>query len=246
MQSLLTSLLLPPLLLVLLGTLGGWLAWRGRRGAGLLVLGAGLLHLLLATPYAAGLLLHSLEAEAPPGRPVPGAAAPPAAIIVLGGDAAMTADGLAPGPLTLERLRAGAALHRRTGLPLLVTAGPLSAAERPLGETMARSLDEDFRVPARWVEPRARDTRENAVFSAALLRQAGIGSAWLVTHGWHMPRAQAAFARAGFATHAAPVHPEPPRATGRASDWVPRPDHLAESWFALREWAGRVVYAIRD
>ena len=25
---------------------------------------------------------------------------------------------------------------------------------------------------------------------------------------------------------------------GRPSDWMPRPDHLAMSWFALREWVG--------
>jgi hypothetical protein len=25
---------------------------------------------------------------------------------------------------------------------------------------------------------------------------------------------------------------------GRPADWMPRPDHLAMSWFALREWVG--------
>jgi len=30
----------------------------------------------------------------------------------------------------------------------------------------------------------------------------------------------------------------------RATDWLPRPDHLAESWYALREWAGRLVHAL--
>jgi hypothetical protein len=33
---------------------------------------------------------------------------------------------------------------------------------------------------------------------------------------------------------------------GAASDWLPRPDHLARSWFALREWAGLLVYRLRD
>jgi hypothetical protein len=27
---------------------------------------------------------------------------------------------------------------------------------------------------------------------------------------------------------------------------VPRPDHLAMSWFALREWAGLLAYRLRD
>ena len=78
-----------------------------------------------------------------------------------------------------------------------------------------------------------------------MLREAGIGAAYVVTHAWHLPRALEAFSREGFATSPAPVRldriPD-----GRLSDWVPRADHLGGSWFALREWAGRLVYAIRD
>jgi uncharacterized SAM-binding protein YcdF (DUF218 family) len=98
----------------------------------------------------------------------------------------------------------------------------------------------------RWVEPRAADTRQNALFSAALLRRQGIGAAHLVSHAWHLPRAQGAFARAGFPVHAAPVRRGGlPDATA-TGNWVPRPDHLAQSWYALREWAGLVVYRLRD
>jgi uncharacterized SAM-binding protein YcdF (DUF218 family) len=246
MRGLLTALLLPPLSLVLLGLLGGLLAWRGRRprlGGLLAVTAAGLL-LLLATPFCADFLLASLEERVRPGELQPAGAAPPEAIVILGGDGARDGRALDVGPLTLERLRAGAALHRRTGLPVLVTAGRLSPGEPPLGPVMAESLARDFGVPVRWVEARAGNTRENAVLSAEMLRAAGIGSAWLVTHGWHMPRAQEAFARAGLATAAAPVRRAPPPAEGVLPDGVPRPDHLAESWFALREWAGRLVYAL--
>jgi uncharacterized SAM-binding protein YcdF (DUF218 family) len=66
-----------------------------------------------------------------------------------------------------------------------------------------------------------------------------------VTHAWHLPRALAAFERAGLQPVAAPVRPAR-HLEERWSNWLPRPDHLAESWFALREWAGRLVYAIRD
>jgi uncharacterized SAM-binding protein YcdF (DUF218 family) len=167
------------------------------------------------------------------------------AIVVLGAEMVHGREGGDIGPLTLERLRAGAALHRRTGLPLLVTGGPLSPGSAPIAVLMARSLTTDFGAAPRWVEPRARDTRENAAFSAALLRGEGIGAAYLVTHAWHLPRAQAAFARQGLATAAAPVRldrvPD-----GRLSEWLPRADHLGESWFFLREWAGRLVYALRD
>ena len=43
----------------------------------------------------------------------------------------------------------------------------------------------------------------------------------------------------------APVRRRLPPAFGPA-EWLPRADNLGESWFALREWAGRLVYAIRD
>ena len=241
MRGLLTSLLLPPLSLALLAMAAGVLAWRGWRRAGLVAALAATSQLALATPTVSDLLLSSLEREV-----TADSTAEPGAIVVLGGDGVRAASGLEPGPFTLERLRAGAALHRRTGLPLLVTAGPLSPDDVALGQVMARSLATDFGVPVRWVENRARDTRENAALSVAMLRAAGINAAFLVSHGWHLPRAQAAFARQGFATVASPVHVEPTPVAGASADWVPRPDHLAMSWFALREWAGRLVYAIRD
>lgn len=239
LQAALTALLLPPLLLVLLQILGAGLSWRGRRAGLLLVCGAAVLQLLLATPFVAGTLLTSLYPK--PVAP----SAPPGAIVVLGGDGARTDAGTEVGPLTLERLRAGAALQRRTGLPLLVTGGPNSPGAEPLGIVMARSLSQDFRTPTRWIEAAAGDTRDNAVLGAAMLRTEGINTVFLVTHGWHMTRAMEAFARAGVSAQPFPVRTD--RAPdGRASDWLPRPDHLAESWFALREWMGRLVYALRD
>ncbi len=92
----------------------------------------------------------------------------------------------------------------------------------------------------RWIEPEAHDTRENALLSAEILRRDGITAAWLVTHAWHMRRSLEAFDRTGLAVVPAPVRidrvPD-----GRATDWLPRADHLGDSWFALREWAGRLV-----
>ena len=58
-----------------------------------------------------------------------------------------------------------------------------------------------FRSPLRWAESRSRDTRENAQYAVALLREQPPRHLVIVTHGWHMPRAMRAFreasARAG-------------------------------------------------
>lgn len=233
---------LPPLGLVVAILLFALVAWRGSRlaaiGAAIATVGL----LLLATPVVAGLLMASLDQATP--MP-PADAQRPAAIVVLGGDLAHGTSGPDVGPLTLERLRAGAALHRRLGLPLLVTGGPQRPEEPSLATLMQRSLSEDFGVGVRWVEPAARDTRDNARLSAAMLRHDGIAAAYLVTHAWHMPRAVEAFQRSGFVTYPAPVRHQPIPA-GRISDWLPRPDHLTTTWYALREWLGRVVYALRD
>ncbi len=248
LQGVLTALALPPLLLTLAALACALLAWRGwRPGAALAALAAAG-QLALATPLVAGHLFASLEQEVAASGAAAAGGVKPGAIVVLGAEVAHTrTGGVEVGPLTLERLRAGAALHRRTGLPLLLTGGPLSPGDPPLAALMAASLTADFGGPApRWVETRARDTRDNAAYSAALLREAGIGAAYLVTHGWHLPRAQAAFARQGLVTVAAPVRLQRVPDGGQLSDWVPRADHLGESWYALREWAGRLVYALRD
>jgi uncharacterized SAM-binding protein YcdF (DUF218 family) len=245
-QQVMTALLLPPLLLVLAGLPLGVLAWRGWRPGGLWAAVAVTGVTLLATPSASGRLMASLEREVPDAPPPQAAdGTQPGAIVILGAEMASGAGHPDIGPMTLERLRAGAALHRRTGLPLLVTGGPLSSDAPPIAQMMARSLREDFGTPVQWVESQAPDTRGNAVLSAAMLHQAGIGTAYVVSHAWHLPRALAAFERAGLEPVAAPVRPA--RNTDpQWSDLLPRPDHLAESWFALREWLGRLVYAIRD
>lgn len=239
-QGLLGALALPPLALALVALGGGLAAWRGWRAGGLVAAVAALGMLVLATPFASDLLAASLEREA-----AARAAVAPAAIVILSAEAARSAAGVDIGPLTLERLRAGAALHRRTGLPVLVSGGSLGPGEPALATLMARSLADDFGVTARWQEVRSRDTRENAAFSAAVLRAEGVTAAYVVTHGWHLPRALEAFGRHGFAAAPAPVRPARAAPGMELPQLVPRADRLGLSWYVLREWTGRLAYALR-
>lgn len=230
-RGLVGTLAVPPVSLMLAVMLGGLAALRGARIGAWVAALAGALLLALSTPLVSGLLLLSLDAPARPTAP------PPAAILVLGAETRTGPDGADVGPLTLERLRRAADLQRETGLPLLVTAGVTAPGAPPLAELMRRTLEESFRVPVRWVEPVAHNTAENAARSAAILAPEGIASVLLVTHAWHMRRARAEVGRAGLVAWPAPVRAER-IPDGRPNDWMPRPDHLAMSWFALREWTG--------
>ncbi len=238
LQALATTLLLPPI-----GLLLGALVLLVCRGRGARVLPALLLLAALgvSTPYAAGMLRLSLE-RAVPDTP-PGAVG---AIVVLSGDIAHAREGIEPGSLTLERMRKGAELHRATGLPILVTGGVISRrSDVPVAELVRRAYGTDFGVAVRWVEPMARDTRDNAERSARLLREAGISRVFVVSHAWHLPRALAAFERAGIAPVPAPVRLSPVP-DGSFSDWIPSPRAALDSWYFLREWAGIAVYRLRD
>ena len=67
----------------------------------------------------------------------------------------------------------------------------------------------------------------------------------LVTLAFHLPRAQAQFARAGLDVTPYPVDFRT-EAGRRASvlDWLPRASALEDSSLALREWIGRAWMAL--
>jgi len=239
-----TTLIVPPVNLLLVSIAGAVIALRRPR-AGLALVGIGLFGLLvLALPITADSLLVSLET----GQAFTAAAKPaPGAIVILAGDVLRLA-GKPPktevGELTLERLRAGAALYRRVRLPVLATGGAPREGGLPIATLMEQSLAQDFNIPVRWTETRSEDTWENAGDSAAILAKAGIRSVYLVTHAWHMRRGKIAFAHFGIAVTAAPVRLDAPPAV-RLGKFVPSAKAWMTSYFALHEWIGCGYYALR-
>ena len=233
-----SALALPPASLALAALLA-LLLLRGRAGRVLALLALAAL-VLLSLPVVSMALLASLDV--PPAAP----AEPPQAIVVLGGDVDRLADppGATLGSLSLERVRAGAALHRQTGLPVLVTGGIVDDLPLTVGTLMAESMTTDFNVPVRWTEAASPTTWENAEYSASMLNAAGISRVYLVTHGWHMRRSLLAFRRVGIEAVPAPVRPDPwPKL--RASEFLPRPSAWLGSFFAVHEWVGLAYYAAR-
>jgi len=243
LNPLAVALVVPPLNLLPLTAVGLALAWRGRR-AGLWLAAAGLAALfLLALPIVGGSLLVSLEHGLPLTPPPDD---PPGAIVIL--SAEVSRDNANPpafgvGRLTLERERAGAALARRVGLPVLVTGGRVDHSPYSIADLMAASLAADFATHVRWIEPRSADTWENAADTAAILKAQGIHSIYLVTHAWHMRRALIAFTHFGITATAAPVLMDR-QPSGSVDDFVPRVSGWVTSYYALHEWIGCLDYVL--
>jgi len=204
---------------------------------------AGILLVLLGMPAVGNNLLLPLEQNLPLTPPPD---APPAAIVILSGDLRLTGGaqpGFTVGPLTLQRMRAGAELYRKTHLPILVSGGHVNPSAPPIGELMAQAMPQDFGVPVRWVEGKSRDTWENAQFSAAILHAAGIRSIYLVTQSWHERRALIAFRHAGLIATAAPT-PINRFDFGLPGSLMPTASVWQKSYYALHEWVGCAWYSI--
>lgn len=236
------SILATPLLLFFLAIAVGLSIWRFRPawGVGLICVACVSLY-VLSTPLVGARLLYALE---PAGS---GGGIEPAAIVILGGDLQRglpDSVGETIGPLSLERVREGARLHRRTGLPIMTTGGLLRGGETAVAAVMAEVLRADFRVPVQWVEAESTNTYENAVFAGRMLAEAGVGQVYLVTHGWHLRRALEAFERAGLS-----VIPISAMSTDigpgvALADLMPSVRALTRSSYALHEVAGLYWYRL--
>ncbi len=108
----------------------------------------------------------------------------------------------------MERVRYGVTLSQATHLPLLITGGApdaISSNDLTEAELTQKVLNNEFQVQARWLEKQSRTTEENPAFSSKILKQQSITHVYLVTHFWHMPRAQAVFEKYGLKVTPAPM-----------------------------------------
>jgi uncharacterized SAM-binding protein YcdF (DUF218 family) len=255
------ALLLPPALNLLLALLALALRRRARRLAlALVAVSFASLH-LLSTPWVAGTLARALEHHPALDLESDAASGAQAIVLLAGGR-----DTKAPeyggvdsvSPRSLVRLRYAAWLHRRTGLPLLVSGGTVRGERKPEAELIAQVLSEELGVEPRWRETGSRNTAENATYSAALLERDGIERALLVTHASHMARAVSSFARAGLVVVPAPTaflsappdasSSAPPDASSSAPavfDWLPSAGALRVTSIVLHEHLGMLWYRLR-
>lgn len=147
---------------------------------------------------------------------------------------------------SLERIDYALTLHRKTGLPIVVSGGSPRGETRPVAELAAEWLQQQASVTPVIVDNRSRDTWENAQLSAELFAQNSIGRVLLVTHAYHMPRAMLSARAAAVDVVPAPFGFEhtPPSLQQQVEfrDWLPQPGYLHRSYLILHEMAGLVWY----
>lgn len=252
----LAALLMPPMPFLLMILVGGRLMYRNRLLAWSLLLLGTLSIWAMCTSAVGGALQNMLLM--PPRALGPSdigdlKKAQKTGILVLGAGRHLVAPEYGLSSLTalsMERLRYGIWLSRESGLPLGFSGGiGHGAPEGPSeAEIAARIADREFGRPLKWTETLSRDTNENAARSLTLMRDAGITHIVLVTHGFHMRRALAAFERAkqrsGITMEITPA-PMGLDAPGRLRfvDWLPSRSGFVETHIVLHEWVGRLLGA---
>lgn len=215
-----------------------------------LALAAAAVLAVFSTPAVADALQRAAERDAPRTFQ---AGAPYDVAIVLGGvmeaRTVWTDDGEDLGGAAERLTRAFELLRQGQARRVLLSGGLADPApgEPSEAEQLAALLRRwgvaDDRIV---VEPRSRNTHENAVASARLVGAHGWRRVLLVTSARHMPRALACFRHEGLAPDALPVDYRggAPGAAAGWRDWWPRAADLEASTDTLRELAGRLVYRL--
>ncbi len=207
--------------------------------------------ILLSLPVVAEKLMGNLNRLNPPTAELWLKQQPlPDAIVVLGAGRNQEAeeyDGTMSGSMEMERLHYAAYLHRKTGIPILISGGKAGHYPKSEAEYMRDVMVAVFNVPVRWLETDSHTTWENAEFTDRILAAAGVKSAWVVTQSWHMPRALLSFKDKQ-------VKYLPASVTFASSNywqhkwmwWIPQATALNRSNIALHEWLGLLWYQRRS
>lgn len=236
---------------LLIGAIALSFSFTGWRRIGQVLLGFALVGLwIAATPVFANWFTWRLESKFPP---VSVESLPQSdAVIVLGGILGQPLPPRLAADLSdsADRIMQASRIYRAGKAPLIViSAGnqPWEAAVAPEAELIADLLVE-FGVPssALILESESRNTRENAVNTAAIFKAHGWRTGLLVTSGAHMPRALAAFQRVGLdvVPAATDIHARPNQSLSLL-DLLPDVDALARTTLAIKETIGLRIYRWR-
>lgn len=215
-----------------------WL-WRNNRKPALVLLGITLLLYLSMTSLVSDRLIGSLERKYVQPARIEGDV-----IVVLGAGAASgTPDINGEGNLfghAANRLLTAARLYRETGIPILLSGGQVfadSGNEANIGKRQLIGLgipEEDI-----LTENQSLNTEQNAVNTAAVMKENGLSRPVLVTSGFHMARAMQQFEHAGLTPQPYPTDYIASRGTSfHSGQFTPSPGAASQTGTALKEYLG--------
>lgn len=233
-----------------------WLKRRPRRARIAIISGIVILWLGSITLVRDPLILNLEQQNLPPSE------LPTADVIVVLGGA--TRSPIPPQPWidigeAGDRLTHAARLYQQNKAPkILVSGGRIGFVGATSSEAydMAQLL-QFMGIPGQDIlqEPNSYNTRQNALYSKALLEEEGLDpetlSILLVTSAMHMPRALRVFRKLGMEVTPAPtdfaiVNNDGPIDSGaRLVSLIPEADNLRLTSRALKEYLGLFVYNLR-
>jgi uncharacterized SAM-binding protein YcdF (DUF218 family) len=233
------SFVIPPGLFITLMALAiVWLRKREKRAVKLL---GGLLVFIyaLTTPLIGNMWLGSLEQRYQPPAAVHG----DAIVLLTGGAVSNTPDVEGVGSLsgsTMNRTITAYKLHRSYNLPIIISGGQPFSYTGNEGQIVKRNLLA-LGVPESQLllDDKSRNTAENALNTAEIIKYKGFAKPILVTSAFHMQRSVEHFDKVGIMTAPYPTDflvPQP--AAVSIGSFIPSAEGMMKCSLAAKEFLG--------
>lgn len=252
LSHIIQSWILPPGLNLLLALIGFMLLSRSKAIGISLILISFITLWIFSTPIIAQSLINYLQNQYPTLRVNEILSQQSAAIVVLGGGHEISPD--SPNGYSLSdasefRLRYAAFLYYKTHFPVIVSGGTLIKSSPTEAELMRQEMQNYFHVPVAWEETHSITTMDEANLMVPILEKHKIKIAYLVTNGFHMPRAIYAFQKSFNKTQIkiipAPMGYSILNPNQGILNFFPSINALSNSRIALHEYIGMLFYHLR-
>jgi len=245
-KKILTPFLLPPgIFIICLLFSGGWFLFKEKQKIGIfnIVIG-GLMWLLSTTPIsnlmASGLDSNLHFSDNPKGD----------VIILLGGGVYDEAPDLSGIGVPTQRVQSGMIttfkLHRKLGIPIIVSGGKVFKFKKAEAPIMKRFLM-DLGISGDQIitEENSRDTFENAKYTKKVCDKFGFKNPILITSAYHMKRSVVSFKKVGLEVTPFPsIFPSWREEPYHWNDYLP--GNFKQISMAFREYLGIAYYKMAN
>jgi uncharacterized SAM-binding protein YcdF (DUF218 family) len=179
--------------------------------------------LVIASPATEWIFSRPLEAGYPV-RPFEPPTGVQAIVVFSGGVSSAVFERPYPAPNldTIERCEYAAWIYRNRPLPVLACAGASPSSSVAMCDWLRRGGVPESMI---WIEEKSRDTHENALYGAEVLRRHGVERVALVVDARSMVRAGASLRKQGIQVTPAP---------SRFDQWGPLSEEIFPNWKGLK------------